>query len=205
MSAEPSESEICQQADELVVRAKSDRAAFSLLYERYYPAVAKYCVRRLFDRTVAEDVLSEVFLEIAEHLPTFPGRTDTDFRRWMFRIATNAINAHLRQSRRRQELFEAAAQSGHWDRQGDPNPSSTEVGILDWPTVHQALLEFDERDQTIVTLRFFADLSHEEIAEVVRATPGAVRTALSRTLARLREKFNPPVATAPAVGTPPRS
>jgi RNA polymerase sigma-70 factor (ECF subfamily) len=175
------------------------------LYERYYPAVAKYCVRRLFDRTVAEDVLSEVFLEIAEHLPTFPGRTDTDFRRWLFWIATNAINAHLRQSRRRRELFEAAAQSGYWDRQGDPNPSSAEVGILDWPTVHQALLEFDERDQTIVTLRFFADLSHEEIADVVRATPGAVRTALSRTLARLREKFNPPVATAPAVGTPPRS
>ena len=49
--------------------------------------------------------------------------------------------------------------------------------LLDWPAVYQALMELEERDQTIVTLRFFADLSHEEIGDVVQATPAAVRTA----------------------------
>ena len=91
------------EADELVVRAKTDRAAFGLLYERYYPQVSKYCLRRLLVRAVAEDVLSDVFIQVASHLPTFGGKTDTDFRRWLFRIATNAINAHLRQSHRRRE------------------------------------------------------------------------------------------------------
>jgi len=203
MSDEPPESETSNEDDDLVVRAKTDRAAFSLLYERYYPRVARYCLRRVFDRAAAEDVLSNVFLDVASHLSKFSGRTDTDFCRWLFRIATNAVNAHLRQSRRRQELWEAAARSGHWDHNVDPHGSPAEKDTLDWPAVYQAVLELDERERTIVTLRFFGDCSHEEIADVVDATPGAVRTALSRTLSRLREKFNPAVPTDPALDMPP--
>ena len=180
--------------DDLVVRAKTDRSAFSLLYDRFYPNVARYCRRRLFDRTIAEDVVSDVFLQVASHIRGFAGQTETDFRRWLFRIATNAVSAHLRQSLRRQELWEAAARSRHWDRSGSLDSSHAELDILDWPAVYQALLEFDERDQSIVMLRFFGDCSHEEIADVVNATAGAVRTALSRTLSRLREKFNPTVS-----------
>lgn len=102
MSDEWSESPGSVDADELIVRAKTDRAALSRLYECYYPEVARYCLRRLFVRTVAEDVISDVFLEIATRLTTFPGRTNTEFRRWLFRITTNAINQYLRKSRRRQ-------------------------------------------------------------------------------------------------------
>ncbi len=190
--------------DELVVRARTDRAAFSLLYDRYYPHVVRYCLRRLFDRTLAEDVTSAVFMQVCSHLRDFTGTTDTDFRSWLFRIATNAVNAHLRQSRRRQKLWEAAARSRHGDHLGRSLPSPAEHDILDWPTVYQALLEFDERDQAIVTLRFFAGCTHEEIAAVVNSTPSAVRTALSRTLSRLREKFNPAVPPAPAQGIAPK-
>jgi RNA polymerase sigma-70 factor (ECF subfamily) len=203
MSVEPRIFEQPAADDELVVRARTDRTAFSLLYDRYYPRVARYCLRRLFDRSLAEDVVSEVFLQVAAHIRAFTGQTETDFRRWLFRIATNAVNAHLRQSRRRQELWEAAARSRHWDHIGGSPPSPAEHDILDWPAVYQALLEFDERDQAIVMLRFFADCSHEEIAAVVSATPGAVRTALSRTLSRLRERFNPAVPPAPAQGIAP--
>jgi RNA polymerase sigma-70 factor (ECF subfamily) len=176
--------------DDLVVRARSDRTAFSLLYDRYYPHVTRYCCRRLFDRTIAEDVVSDVFLQVASHIREFTGTTDTDFRRWLFRIATNAVSAHLRQSLRRQELWEAAARSRHWDYDKDPHSSPANQDILDWPAVYQALLELDEREQSIVMLRFFAGCSHEEIANVVHANAGAVRTTLSRTLNRLREKFN---------------
>jgi RNA polymerase sigma-70 factor (ECF subfamily) len=176
--------------DDVVVRARTDRAAFGLLYDRYYPGVTRYCLRRLFNREIAEDVVSDVFLTLAAKLRDFPGRTETDFRRWLFRIATNAVNAYLRQRRRRQEICEVAARR----RQRDPRASSDasfEWQRLDWPAVYQALLELDERDQSLVMLRFFAGLSHEEIAAVVVMTPGAVRTALSRTLAQLRAQFNP--------------
>jgi RNA polymerase sigma-70 factor (ECF subfamily) len=172
--------------DELVVQARTDRTAFGLLYDLYYPKVWRYCVRRLLNSTVAEDVVSDIFLKVATKLPEFPGRTETDFRRWLFRIATNAVHAHLRQSLKRRELSGAAVR-------GREATSATgeRWDMLDWPVVYQAVLELSERDQAILMLRFFADLSHEEIADVVEATPGAVRSALCRTLAQLRERFDP--------------
>jgi RNA polymerase sigma factor (sigma-70 family) len=184
MNGEQAEPKVSVDADDLVVRAKSDRAAFGLLYERYYPEVSRYCLRRLLIRAVAEDILSDVFIEIASHLPAFSGLTDTDFRRWLFRITTNAINAHLRQSRRRRQLLSEAARCGRLNRNGDSLADNR-----DWPAISRAIDELDESDQTIVTLRFFSDCSHDEIASVVRSTPGAVRTALSRAIARLREKL----------------
>lgn len=171
--------------DQLVLSARSDRAAFGTLYDRYYPRVMRYCLRRLFVREIAEDIVSETFVHVAEHLPAFEGTTETDFRRWVFRIASNAVNSYVRQTRRRQELWEAAARGGRL-RAGHGLPS---VEHLDWPAVYRAVLELDPRDQTILTLRYFADLSHDEIGGVIGAKAGAVRTALSRILSRIRDRF----------------
>jgi RNA polymerase sigma factor (sigma-70 family) len=67
--------------------------------------------------------------------------------------------------------------------------AASELDALDWPVVHAAIAALSEREQAIVSLRFFAGLSHEEIGGVVDASPGAVRTALSRALASLRERL----------------
>jgi RNA polymerase sigma-70 factor (ECF subfamily) len=184
--------------DDLVLRARSDLSAFGLLYDRYHPVVTRYCMRRLLDRTVTEDIVADIFLTLAAKLPAFSGRTEVDFRCWLFRIASNAVNAHLRQSRRRKELLQAAARLGQERRDAGALEPAGE--LLDWPVVYRALLELEERDQTIVALRFFASCSYEEIAEVVDATPGAVPTALSRTLSRLRDRFNPSPSPDKALG-----
>jgi RNA polymerase sigma-70 factor, ECF subfamily len=171
--------------DLLVLRANGDAAALASLYDEYYPRVLRYCYRRLFDRTAAEDVTSEVFLSVAEHLPEFKGSSASDFRRWLFRIATNAVHAQVRQSLRRGELLEAAARNGQLNRCGE----ASKLDALDWPVIQAAIAALGEREQTIVALRFFAGLSHEEIGGVVDASPGAVRTALSRALQSLRERL----------------
>jgi RNA polymerase sigma-70 factor (ECF subfamily) len=170
--------------DDLVVRARTDRSAFAALYDRYYPRIMRYCLRRLFVRHVAEDIVSDVFLHVANYLPGFEGSTETDFRRWLFRIASNAVNAHLRHTRRRQELSEAVARHRHYD--GNVMPV---IEALDWPAVYQGILELESRDQTILTLRYFADLPYDEIAAIVGANTGTVRTAMSRSLDRLRARF----------------
>ena len=68
------------ERDDLVRRARHDREAFGRLYDRYFPVVYRYCLRRLFVREAAEDAASEAFLQAAAHMPTFAGRTDADFR-----------------------------------------------------------------------------------------------------------------------------
>jgi RNA polymerase sigma-70 factor (ECF subfamily) len=108
--------------DDLVVRARSDHSALAALYDRYYPRIWRYCLRRLFLRERAEDVTSEVFLHVAAHLPSFAGTTEADFRRWLFRIASNAVSAQLRQTHRRQELFQAAVEIGTYRQRTERRP-----------------------------------------------------------------------------------
>jgi RNA polymerase sigma-70 factor (ECF subfamily) len=175
--------------DDLVIRARGDSAAFAVLYDRYYPLVMRYCLRRLFVRAVAEDVVSEVFLSIAAHLSGFEGTTETEFRRWMFRIASNAVNAYLRQTRRREAILQAAAQRQSLPGASGSSEAASAIERLDWPVVYQAILELDAREQTILSLRFFADLSHDEIGTIIGTSAGAVRTALSRVLHGLRVRF----------------
>ena len=74
-------------------------------------------------------------------------------------------------------------------RAADSVAQAPRVEMLDWPALHEAILELEPRDQTIVILRFYADLPHDEIAGIVGARAGAVRTALSRILDRLRTRF----------------
>ncbi len=138
---------------------------------------------------VAEDVTSEVFLSVASKMPQFGGTTEEDFRRWVFRIATNQVNAYVRQARRRRVLLESAARSGTLAAAADSRTRPSDVETLDWPALYQAILELKPRDQAIVVLRFFEQMSHEQIAGVLGERPATVRVGLSRALEKLRRCF----------------
>ena len=83
--------------DDLVV-PRTDREAFGALFDRYFPIIWRYCRRRNLDASTADDVAGEVFLQVARALRRFPGSTELDFRRWVYRIATNAVHAYQRQT-----------------------------------------------------------------------------------------------------------
>jgi RNA polymerase sigma-70 factor, ECF subfamily len=171
---------------DLVVRARTDREAFGRLYDA---KIYRYCLRRLFVRTVAEDVTSDVFLRVASKMRDFGGTTEEDFQRWLYRIATNEANAHIRRGKRQKALLEAAARNRtlHSTDRSRGNPSDPDA--LDWPEVYQAILALSLREQTIIVLRFFEWMSHEQIAGILNKRPAAVRTALSRALEKLRQMF----------------
>jgi len=171
--------------DELVVQARSERDAFGQLYDQIYPSVFRYCIRRTGDRSLAEDVTSTVFLQVASKMGVFPGETYVDFRRWVFAIVTNEVNAAYRKSARRQSLLIEAAESGRLHRNtSDAATSST----LEIDSMQAAIMRLSERDQTIITLRFFSELPYEDIGHILEISAGAARTAASRALDRVRNE-----------------
>jgi len=172
--------------DAQVRRVKTDRAAFAALYDRHYPKILKYCSRRLYSQSVGEDITGDVFLIAATKIDTFRGRTDGEFGQWLYTIATNKINEHVRNYERRKELLEIAASS----HQIGSGPTIDRKDHLDWPVVYEAILQLKPRDQTLITLRYMQELPHEQIAGIVGLKPAAVRVALSRAMAQLRERFN---------------
>jgi RNA polymerase sigma-70 factor (ECF subfamily) len=173
---------------DLVKAARTDRNAFGQLFDQFYPSVFAYCVRRLLVRAVAEEATSAVFLKVAACIRDFSGTCAEDFRRWLFRIATNEINAHLRQSIRRRELLEAAARMGRIDANISTSVLASDVPV-DWEDVCQALGDLSDREQSIISLRFFAGLKHDQIADVLEIKTGTVRVTLNRALNKLRERL----------------
>ena len=168
--------------DDLVVRAKTQAAALGELYELYYDRILRFCVHRLFNRATAEDVTSSVFLTVAESMHGFKGRCEQDFRSWIYTIAANQANAHIRKTMRRKRLMETAMA-----HRQETEPQAGEWSSLDWPTLYAAIQELKPEQQTVLTLRFFENLDYDEIARIVNARPGTIRVTLHRVLRRLQE------------------
>jgi len=170
----------------LIQRACSDPDAFAELYLLYYMDVFNYCVRRLFDRHAAEDVTSTVFFKVMRNLASFDGRA-TDFRSWLFRIAINAVNDHLRSTKRRADAIEKAV----------INIKSKSVFVIDCDKellekkalLKQALLSLKPKYQTVITLRFFENMKLTEIAACLGKKPSTVRSWLQRANVKLRKKL----------------
>ncbi|MCA9073586.1 MAG: RNA polymerase sigma factor [Planctomycetaceae bacterium] len=177
-----------QSVDELVRLVRTSRDAFGQLFDCFYPPIFAYCLRRLLVRAAAEDVTSEVFLKAATGIHAFSGTSGEEFRRWLFRIATNEISAELRNSIRRRELLEEAARMG--TIKADVSTSLLhEDAVIEWQSAYEALGELSDREQSLISLRFFAGLRHHEIAEVLELKEGTVRVALSRALEKLRGRL----------------
>jgi len=171
----------------LVQRACSDPDAFAQLYLMHYDNVFRYCVRRLFDSHSAEDVTSTVFFKVMHNLGSFDG-TAIDFRSWLLRIATNAVNDHLRDARRRTEAMKKVVKNGRaeFDIAIDCDVEMLERKIM----LKQALLSLKPKYQTVITLRFFENMKLTEIAACLGKKPSTVRNWLSRATAKLRKTVN---------------
>ena len=173
--------------DILIREACTDGAAFARLYRMHYDTVFRYCARRLFNRHTAEDVTSTVFFRAMRRIGSFKGNA-SDFRNWLYRIATNAVNDHLRMAKRRAEAIKALAREGGRGRApyAGADCELREATLL----VKQALLRLRPKYQAVITLRFFEKMKLVEIAEILGQNPATIRSQLSRALNMLRRELD---------------
>ena len=176
--------------EELVARAMTgDRVAVADLISTIRPLVVRYCRARLgrFDRSSvsADDVAQEVCLAVLTALPGYrvQGRP---FLAFVYGIASHkVIDAHRAATRNRSEPVSDVpdrVESGDGPEQHTLRVElSEEMGRL--------LEKLPEKQREILVLRVVVGLSAEETAEAVGSTPGAVRVAQHRALARLRKSM----------------
>jgi RNA polymerase sigma-70 factor (ECF subfamily) len=160
-----------------------DREAFRVLVERESATVIRACHRILGDRHEAEDAAQEAFVTAFRSLAGWRG--DGPFGAWITRIA---VRIALRRAQRRRDVtwIDPTNPSSRTERSGGPDPAITTLRAERAEGVRSAVSRLDEPYREVIALRFFAELSLEEIATQTGRPLGTVKTHLRRGLLRLR-------------------
>ncbi len=167
----------------LVAAAKNgDADAWEVLYLRIYPRLAAFVWRRV-DGASVDDVVNEVMARAVASIRRFR-YGGAGFDPWIFGIARRTIADHYRRRARLRRSDDAGGSAGGVDTAPDPT-EGVELAE-EYRRVRQRFELLGDRDRELLELRVVAGLSVEEVATALGKRPGAVRTAQSRALARLR-------------------
>lgn len=166
---------------ELLLRVgNGDGGAFETLYRRYARPVFGLALRRLGDRTRAEEAVQETFASIWRSARTYrpergPGAP------WLYAVARNAI---VDGARVRPEALAAEARE---EVSGDPGPPErAEQHWTAW-RVHRAMEELPAGEREVLELAYWKGLSQSEISTRLRIPLGTVKTRTRSGLRRLAD------------------
>ncbi|MEI7556228.1 sigma-70 family RNA polymerase sigma factor [Candidatus Chlorohelix sp.] len=148
--------------------------AFAQLIERYKVAVFNLCARMLNDQNEAEDASQEVFLRAYNQLHTY--QTGRRFSTWILSIASHYCIDMLRRRRPVTDLDSIA----FWKPSDLPEPEESAVISENRDEVRDLLRKLPEKYRSVTILRYWQDLSYEEIAETTGLTIATVKTRLFR-------------------------
>ncbi len=166
----------------LIERAKAhDAEALSELYRRHANAIFRYVYYRVGDQAVAEDMVGEVFVRALEGLASYRD-TGRPFEAWLYRIAQARVVDYYRQQTRRQTapLDERLAAGDELE------PSLVAAQKDESRRTWEAVNDLTEDQQQVISMRFIAGYSTQEVARLLGKTEGAVKALQHRALASLR-------------------
>ena len=157
------------------------KEAFCELYGKYRDNLYRYALYRLGDPSEAEDAVSECVLSAWQGIAGL--RKPEAFGAWIFRILHASCVRRINESvKLREKLQRMASEEGSAAVSGGGSPPASLSVELS-----EALSQLSDEERTIVLLSVLADLTSREISDITGLTPGAVRSKLSRSLARMRE------------------
>jgi RNA polymerase sigma factor (sigma-70 family) len=157
--------------------------AFGELYERHANAIYNYCFRRSGDWALAEDLTATVFLEAWRRRRKVTFDREDAVLPWLFAVANNVHRNHARGHRRLARFLGELVVGAHGGR--EPSEQVTEEEEL--RRVLAAVSRIPRREQDVLALCVFGDLSYEQAAIALDVPIGTVRSRLARARSRLRE------------------
>jgi RNA polymerase sigma-70 factor (ECF subfamily) len=167
--------------DDLITRAhQGDQAAWEALVQQHQTAVFRLAYLLLGDADEAEDVTQETFIRTFRKLYQFD--TGRPLRPWLLRITSNLARNHHRGIGRYLSALRRLHQAESISSAERENWHEMEAQAL-W----QAVRRLNLKEQQIIYLRYFLELSVMEVADTLEIAPGTVKSRLSRALARLRQ------------------
>ncbi len=169
---------------EAITRAQAgDAEAWGELYREYAPAIFRFCRRALPTREDAEDANMEIFLKIRGKLGQYD--RNRSFTAWLYKVAANHCWDVLRRRKVRQDKETEDIESLPLEH---PDPDQLERLIEERTTqeVRRALDKLGSRARMALVLRYYSDMSYDEIADTLGVRRAFVGVVLLRARHELR-------------------
>jgi RNA polymerase sigma-70 factor, ECF subfamily len=177
-----------QNEESLVRRAQQhDQVALTQLYEENFDRIYRYIVLKIGDRTEAEDMTQQVFLNVLKSISSYKWQ-GMPFTSWLYRIAHNQIVDHLRKKSRRN----LAPLDDSIPATGD-DPEHIAVRRIEIEELTVAAKKLTAAQQEVISLRFAAELSVAEAAKVMGKSEGAIKALQHSAIIALRKVLSPGV------------
>lgn len=172
---------------ELIRRSLDAPDLFAEIYTAHYTAIFRY-VSSAFDRQWAEDIAGEVFLRAFRDRDRFDPTYETA-RPWLYGIASNLIQDHLRQTARQYRAFERTGLPDNAGGGFEDEVASRVDAAGAAPILQEALTALRPEEASVVLLYVTGDRTYQEIADVLKIPIGTVRSRLSRARQTLRNSW----------------
>ena len=179
------------EENELVQQSiQGDEEAFGVLVKKYKTKVFNLAFGLTRDRETADDLAQEVFIKAYYALGKF--KFKSGFGTWLYRIAVNHIKDHLRKSGKGQHVSIDTLSREPSVPENEIQKKEREQEAFDRKKLlYRALRSLPEKHQMILTLRDVQGHSYEEIAGILKLSPGTVDSRLHRARRMLRKKIAP--------------
>jgi len=179
-----------QDLESVIERAQGhDVEALGEIYRRYVRRVFGLCRYMLESRESAEDATSEVFLKLQRSIESYDG--SIPFPRWLLRVAGNqCIDALRRRQRSRQVIVEAEEGEAPIEvASSQPSPLGAVISAEEKAQVREAIGRLPENYRVPLVLRYYSELSYDEIAQQLGLRRNHVATLIFRAKQELRRKL----------------
>jgi RNA polymerase sigma-70 factor, ECF subfamily len=176
--------------ESVILRAQGhDADALGEIYRLYSRRVFGLCRYMLDSRESAEDATSEVFLKVQRSIATYDG--STPFQRWLLRVAGNLCIDTLRSRKRgRQVIVEGDDGAAIIEAaSGEPSPLRAVLSAEERVRVRDAIARLPENYRVPLVLRYYGELSYDEIAQQLGLNRDSVAALLFRAKQQLRRKL----------------
>jgi RNA polymerase sigma-70 factor, ECF subfamily len=171
-----------QNEETLIERAREhDPYALTRIYEDNFDKIYRYIVFKIGDRTEAEDMTQQVFLNAIQSISSYKSK-GMPFSSWLYRIAHNQIVDHLRKKYRHPTVPLDDALPVKSD---DPRHDVEQK--LELEEVIEATGSLTKMQKEVISLRFACEFSVAECARTMGKTEGAIKALQHSAIASLRK------------------
>ncbi len=168
-----------------IARARTgDADAWGELYREYAPAIFRFCRRALPTREDAEDATMDIFMKLKDKLVQYD--QSRSFTAWLYKVAANHCWDVLRRRKTRQDKETEDVENVPLEHP-DPNQLDKLIEQRSSEEVRRALERLGARARMALVMRYYSDMSYDEIADALGVRRAFVGVVLLRARHELRQ------------------